>query len=55
MTVAGIDASVYKSHTTRAASTSFLVGKQFDIKDIIGAAGWTKEERFTAFIIGTLF
>jgi hypothetical protein len=38
-----------------AASTSFLVGKQFDIKDIIGAAGWTKEERFTAFIIGTLF
>jgi hypothetical protein len=24
MTVAGIDTSVYKSHTTRAASTSFL-------------------------------
>ena len=38
-----INTSVYKSHTTRAASTSFLVGKQFDIKDIIGAAGSTKE------------
>ena len=46
MTVAGIDTSVYKSHTTRAASTSFLVGKHFDINDIIGAAGWFKERTF---------
>ena len=49
MTAAGINTSVYKSHTTRAASTSFLVGKQFDIKDIIGAAGWTKEGTFHRF------
>ena len=49
MTAAGINTSVYKNHTTRAASTSFLVGKQFDIKDIIGAAGWNKEETFHRF------
>ena len=33
MTAAGIDTSIYKSHTTRAASTSSLIAKQFDIKD----------------------
>ena len=49
MTAAGIDTSVYKSHTTRAASTSSLVGKHFDIKDIIGAAGWSKEGTFQKF------
>ena len=49
MTAAGIDTSVYKSHTTRAASTSFLIGKHFDINDIIGAAGWSKEGTFQKF------
>ena len=49
MTAAGIDTSVYKSHTTRAAFTSFLVGKHFDINDIIGAAGWSKEGTFQKF------
>lgn len=49
MIAAGIDTSMYKSHSTRAASTSALVAKQFDIKDIIGAAGWTKEETFHRF------
>ena len=38
MTAAGIDTSVYKSHTTRV-----------DINDIIGAAGWSKEGTFQKF------
>ena len=28
---------------------SFLVGKQFDINDIIGAAGWSNEGTFERF------
>lgn len=49
MTAAGIDTSVYKSHTTRAASTSFLATRQCDVNDIMGAVGWTKEETFQRF------
>ena len=49
MKTAGIDTSVYKSHSTRAAMTSFLASKQIDIKKIFVAAGWSKEEIFRKF------
>ena len=49
MTAAGIDTSQYKGHTTRAASTSYLASKHFDLKNIMLAAGWSKEETFQRF------
>ena len=39
MTTAGIDTNQYKSHSTRAASTSHLASKDYDLKDIMNAAG----------------
>ena len=38
-----------KSHSTTAASTSHLASQQFDLKDILNAAGWSKEETFKRF------
>ena len=55
MAAAGIDTSIYKSHTTRSASTSSLAGKQSDIQDIMNAAGWTKEETFQKFYKRDIF
>ncbi len=49
MTSAGIDTSKYMTHSTRAASTSHLAARQFDINDIMKAAGWSKEETFQRF------
>jgi site-specific recombinase XerD len=49
MTTAGVDTTQYKSHSTRAASTSHLASQQFDLKDILNAAGWSKEETFKRF------
>ena len=49
MTAAGIDTSHYKSHTTRTASTSHLASKHFDLKNIMLAAGWSREETFQRF------
>ena len=49
MTTAGVDTTQYKSHRTRAASTSDLASQQFDLKDILNAAGWSKEETFKPF------
>ncbi len=51
---AGIDMSKYGCHSTRAASTSFLSQKNFDLKDfdlkdIMLAAGWTNEQTFQRF------
>ena len=41
---AGSDTSVYTSHSTRSATTSFLASKQVDVNQILAAAGWSKEE-----------
>ena len=49
MTIAGIDTKQYKSHSTRAASTSHVASKDYDLKDIMNAAGWSKEETFQKF------
>ena len=49
MKTAGIDTSVYKSHSTRAAATSYLASKQVDVNDILAAAGWSNEETFQKF------
>ncbi len=48
-TSAGIDTSKYMTHSTRAAFTSHLAARQFDINDIMKAAGWSKEETFQRF------
>ena len=49
MSLAGIDTSQYKTHSTRAASTSYLASKHFDLKSIMQAAGWSNEETFQRF------
>jgi len=49
MSLAGIDTSKYKSHSTRGASASYLVSKHFDVKDIMSSDGWSKEETFRRF------
>ena len=54
MLSAGIDTSKYTTHSTRAASTSHLAAKQFDIKQIMKAAGWSKEETFHHFYNRTI-
>ena len=45
----GIDISKYSCHSTRAASTTCLVNRNFDLKDIMAAAGWTQEQTFQRF------
>ena len=49
MTSAGVNTDRYSSHSTRAVSASHLAAKNFDIKDIMSAAGWSKEETFQRF------
>ena len=48
-TLARIDTSMYKSHSTRGASASYLAAKHFDLIDIMKSAGWSKEETFRRF------
>ena len=49
MAKAGIDTSVYKAHSTRAAVTSAAKGKQVPINTILSAAGWSNENTFARF------
>ena len=49
MSLAGINTSKYKTHNTRAASTSHLASEHFDLKSIMQAAGWSNEETFQRF------
>ena len=49
MASAGIDTNLFKSHSTKGASTSHLASKNYDLKDIMNAAGWSKEETFQRF------
>ncbi len=46
MALTGIDISKYKSHSTRGTSASHLASKNFNIRDIMAATGWSKEETF---------
>ena len=48
MKSAGIDVSIYKAHSTRAASTSAADKKDVPIGHIIAAAGWSSEKTFQA-------
>ena len=41
-----IDTSKFKGHSTRAASSSHLVGNNINIKDIMLSAGWSNEKTF---------
>ena len=49
MTLAGIDASVYRSHSTTTAAASFLASRYNDLKDIMKAVSCTNEETFHSF------
>lgn len=51
MAKAGIDTSVYKAHSTRAAVTSAAKGKQVPIDTILSAAGWSNVSTFARFMI----
>jgi len=51
MSLAGIDTSKYKSHSTRGASASYLASMHFDVKDIMNSTGLSKEETLKRFII----
>lgn len=46
---AGIDTSVYKAHSTRAAATSAAKEKQVPVDTILSAAGWSSESTFARF------
>lgn len=49
MSLSGINTSQYKTHSTRAASTSHLASKHFDLRSNMQAAGWSNEETFQRF------
>jgi hypothetical protein len=46
---AGLDVAKFKSHSVRAASTSFLAGNNCRITDIMLSAGWSNEQTFQRF------
>ena len=45
----GLDVTKFKSHSVRAASTSFLAHNSCKIKDIMLSAGWSNEQTFQRF------
>ena len=46
---AGIDVSIFKAHSTRAAATSAAAQAGVGTKDILRAANWTQESTFQRF------
>ena len=46
---AGVDTHVFKSHSTRAASTSAAKAQDVPLDQILEAAGWSKEATFSKF------
>ena len=46
MQSSGIDVSIFKSHSTRAASTSVAINQGVSVKDIMKTANWTSFKRF---------
>ena len=51
MQMSCIDISVFKSHSTRAASTSAAIKLGVSVKDIIKTANWTSESIFKRFYL----
>ena len=49
MEEAGIDVSIFKTHSTRAASTSAARGSDMNIDDIMKTAGWSNASTFKKF------
>ena len=47
--LAGIDTSIFKGHSTRAAATSYAQAKGLSSQAIMKAAGWTAESTFAKF------
>ena len=49
MQLSGLDLTVFKAHSTRAASTSAAKRALVPIQDIIDKAGWSSAQTFAAF------
>ncbi len=49
MAQAGIDVSLYTTHTTRKASTSQASSKSIPLASILRAAGWSNADTFAAY------
>jgi len=49
LSLAGIDVSIFKAHSTRSAASSFLAEKNVCLKDIMLSAGWSNESTFQRF------
>lgn len=46
---AGIDTTVFRAHSTRAASTSTAINAKVSVKTIMNAAGWSNALMFSKF------
>ena len=46
---AGVDTSLYKAHSTRAAASSAALDKNVAVSDILATAGWASEKPFTKY------
>ncbi len=49
LSLVGLDVTKFKSHSVRAASTSFLASNNCKITDIMLSAGWSNEQTFQRF------
>lgn len=49
ISASGIDSSIFKAHSTRAASTSTAAKKQLPLNDILKMADWTSASTFQRF------
>lgn len=49
LNTAGVDVGKFKTHSTRAASTSHLAAHNIEISSILQAVGWSNERTFQAF------
>lgn len=49
LTKSGVDVSVYRAHSTRAAAVSLASTKNVPVSEIIKVAGWTSERTFATF------
>ena len=49
MKSAGLDITIYSSHSTRAASTSSFKAKGFSVEEIMKVAGWSNSGTFATF------
>ena len=49
MFMAGIDVKCFKSHSKRAASSSYANAKDASLSSIMKSAGWTQKNTFRKF------